>query len=302
MLPIITDSHHAATLARQQNDRFYLAAYSLQTWISELSIRAIADYVDNPDPGGRSMQAGQAAQGFVHCLGRVRDQHFHHAFNSFVRFAHCDNPLSLTLLQALAPVYIEHECTGDFLRPGGPSPLTSPDPQLLRRTVQRACDWLDAVIHLQTHSLWFKEPACFAPDPEVRRLAASALSQQFAAQMNDPAVVSHFTANTTPRPPTPERPWPFPKFDERVIFLWPILRHYSWSFGDLWTVLQEHDSQPCPCESAAQLEDYCSSNLGLRIPIKDDQSRANPLGFQVARRFLARGGAKSPVIGSAPWS
>jgi hypothetical protein len=315
-LPLITTFEHAAALAERTQDRFYLAAFKLQSWVSELSIQAIAEYAEKAEPAERPMQTGQAWRAFQPVFGKVRDESFHHVINCINRFAFCENPLSFTLLGGMAPVFIEHELTGDYLGPN----VLNPSPDLMRRSVQRLCDWLDAVIHLNTHRLWFLEPACFDPDPEKRRLAAREISQPYIAQMADSAMFLPYTqpgpahrqskpACASPVAPDaprrlPERPWPFPKLDEYLITLWPLVKLHNWTYVDFWKLLSDADVPLAgsPCQTHRGLATYCFHTLGLR-----KCGHGRPIcnlslpGYAVAQRFLHPKPSK-PALGHGPWS
>jgi len=318
-LPLINNSEEAIALAEQTHDDFYLAAFRLQVWLSELSIQAVAEYADKPKPEDRAMQTGQAWRTFFSALGGVSDENLYQVIQCLTRFSECDNPLSQLLLRALAPIYLEHDFSGDFLGPKAPDLSQRPRQLalLMLRSVQRACDWLDAAIHLQTHGLWFKEPACFDPDPETRRLAARELSQPYVAQMGDPSLTRSYLQSPetaqrirvtpesqTSRPSRSERPWPFPKFDEAVIVLWPLLKLHNWTYADFWNVLRDAglQSHASPCKNHRQLAAYCCGALGLRKTGHGQTARnAKPAGYAFAKRLL-RPPHRSSAIGQAPWS
>jgi len=75
-LPILKTHDDALALAQSADDYFYLAAYKLQVWISELQIEALAQYAEKPNPADRQMQTGQAWRAFQPVFGHVRDQSF----------------------------------------------------------------------------------------------------------------------------------------------------------------------------------------------------------------------------------
>jgi hypothetical protein len=310
-LPLFRTSDDALALTVHHQDPFFLAAFSLQDWVCGLLTQAMNEYADHPDPAARSMQTGQAWRAFQPVFGQVCDEDFHTVVNYLARFALCESPVCQQLRRALLLVYSEHDLSGDFLapRPVGPSPN-------LRRSVERLCDWLDAVVQINTHILWAREPACFDPDPEKRRLATDRLIEPCIAEMNEPAVVTPYLpprnrsnhakpAATSSVPPVVARPWPYPRFDEAVISVWPLLTLHNWTYADLWNLLSHVGGQvaPAPCPNPRHLAHYCLHTLGLRKSGHGQTTRNSlPPGHQVALRFLRRTSHRSPPLGRGPWS
>jgi hypothetical protein len=315
-LPTMTSPEQACSLARQNHDHFYLDAFLMQVWLSNAAIDAIAHYAEKPNPADRHMQTGAALCAFHVTFPDLSSPKLLPFIHNLVRFSECHNPICLTLLKALAPVYIEHDLTGDYLGPK--SPRFTDDPAkgfiLIRRSLERLCEWLDAVIHLQTHSLWFASPDCFHPVVEKRRLAASDLAQPYIAQMSDttsmrpylePAHSPRFKPLPESAPKhTPPGDWPFPKFDEYVISLWPLLKLHSWSAAELLEAISfaRLPATAYPCQDPDALVAYCADSLGLHLPPVDhpDRHSATP-GYDFVKRFLGPKRHK-PEIGQAPWS
>jgi hypothetical protein len=304
-LPMIKSQEEALRLASEHGDSFYVSAFALQHWLSQLSIRAVTDYSTVTDPYYRPMQTGQAWAAFL-ALFPVTDDECSPLISTLMRFSECENPLSHLLLSALAPIYLEHGFYGDYLGPKAPN--YSDDPasfgRLARESIQRLCDWLDAVVHFQTHALWHKVPACFDPDPEKSRLAAERLSQPYIAQMDDPALVRPYlpTPAASAADSAPERPWPFPRLDECIIALWPMVKLHHWSFAALHKVLSQAGAQPGapPLKDSRALQTYCAASLGLHTPAQKANG-ADPPGYSLSL-YLCQPRRSSPPIGQAPWS
>src|SRR5258707_13799856 len=106
-LPIIKSPEEALRLAAEHGDSFYVSAFRLQHWLSELSIRAVTDYTEITDPNYRPMQTGQAWAAFL-ALFPVTDDECSELVSTLMRFSECQNPLSHLLLSALAPIYLQH--------------------------------------------------------------------------------------------------------------------------------------------------------------------------------------------------
>src|ERR1041384_3778768 len=58
---------------------------------------------------------------------------------------------------------------------------------LLRRTLERWCEWIDALTHFQTHACWCLAPLQFDPDPEMRELAVLGTSQRLFGKLSAPS-------------------------------------------------------------------------------------------------------------------
>jgi hypothetical protein len=313
--PFIASPEQACDLAQKNHDHFYLEAFRLQVWLNSVTVESVCDYADIPNPANRRMQTGQAWRAFNFILQPVTDEVLPLLIDSLVRLSNYDNPFSINLLKALGPVYHEHDLTGEFLGPKSPPCTNEPAKafNLMRRSIQRMCEWLDAVIHLQTHDVWFDYPDCFHPDFEKRQLAALELSQPFVAQMKDttftrpylksPSSARFEVPDATPKR-TPPRTWPFPKFDEIVISLWPLLKLHHWSASEmLGAVAFAHlPAAAYACQDPDDLVDYCANSLGLHQPPVDHPDRQlDTPGYQFAKLFLNPPHRK-PKIGEGPWS
>lgn len=57
--------------------------------------------------------------------------------------------------------------------------------RMARRSVERWCDWIDALVHYQTHASYHLQPAKYDPDPQKRELAALGINQRNYANMDD---------------------------------------------------------------------------------------------------------------------
>lgn len=320
-LPTINSSEQAFALARKHRDIFYLAAFRLQLWIGDLLTEAMNQYTRYPNPADRSMQTGQAWRAFQSLFDRIQDQDFHDLLYFLLRLSECDNPVSTPLLAAWVPVYREHELSGNYFSrsPLDPYDEISLDLPLMRRSVQRMCDWLDAIVHVDTHILWVLEPACFDPDPEIRRLATLATTQPCVAQLDDPQLVApyvHKPAADRPQHPspspspsaavaTPGPHRPFEPLDESIMTIWPLVKFHNWSYADLWNVLAQSAVRfnLAPCSNHRDLARYCSRTLGLRKSGCGQTTRDSlPPGHPIAHRLLGHFTRRSRRLGRGPWS
>jgi len=125
---------------------------------------------------------------------------------------------------------------------------------LLRRTVERWCDWLDAANHLHRHRNWRHTPIYFDPDVEKRDLAGLGLVQRNYSEMNDwtKGAGQHLHAqfaqryNQSPKWLTvgqamasqEKRPWTYHEVDTFIIYLWPLLKRHNWTYRDLLNIVR----------------------------------------------------------------
>src|SRR6266496_3780212 len=266
-LPLMKSFEDAVSLCDNERDSFYTDAFMLQAWIGHLLDQAIADYGDSRRSHSRIMQFGQAQRGFLQVFGNTTEQEFESLLHNCHRFTGYDDPLAEILLQAVVPLSIEHECSGDFSAARALDRSRRPREALglMRQSVERWCDWVDAVIHLQTHVLWHLAPECFSAGRDRRDWAALGIHRWFAGQMSDlrkmklsarnfaadgPAADARLLEDLAPYGACqPKRTWPHPELDEAVISLWPLLQRHNWTFADLLNVLRDVLPRPeiYPC-------------------------------------------------------
>jgi hypothetical protein len=305
-LPEMKSFEDAVSLCDNERDKFYTDAFMLQAWIGRLLDQAIADYGDPRRTQSRIMQFGQAQRGFLQVFGNTTDAEFQSLLNNCHRFTGYDDPLAEILLQAVVPHSIEHECSGDFSGARALDLARRPRESLalMRQSVERWSDWLDAVIHLQTHALWHLAPECFRPGRDRRDWAVLGIHRWFAGRMSDPRKLKLSARNFAAVPPgadtallersapyqafQPRRTWPHPELDEAVISLWPLLQRHNWTYGDLLTVLRDILPQPgiYPCENERNLATYCAFTLRLRKFGHGKTAReSRPAGYELALRL-----------------
>jgi hypothetical protein len=311
-LPQMSTLQDAAKLNLQEKTTFFVSAFLFQGWVSELNLASVALLAEKPDPNDRSFQTGQAWSGFRKYFGRASDAEFPEIFSHVMQFAECDDPLADQVFDAIAPLSIEHEITGNFLGRRTPASFRTRPKELLalmRATTTRLCDWLDALCHLRVFLQWHIMPDCFDPDPQKRELASLGVNHRQFEFLNEKSQLHHLdhmadlvdelknspqwaayrqvAFNPAPAP----RPWPSQHFDTAIIKVWPLLLHYRWTGADLLWVLRQFLAPDalsvCPDQPA--LADYCARTLGLRSPLMESLRRHNPepLAFQVAKRFLS---------------
>ena len=323
-------------------------------WLAFLHQEMVTEYAEKKTRH-RSPQTGQAWRAFNQIFGGLTVPQLLRVVTAMLHFTQEDDILAQSLRNSLAPLLLEHELSGDFLGPNtaprtaaaSPSPLNGeraergetvsskkkstnpwaqhpqPDPwlpesqaaPLLRRTVERWCDWLDADIHLHAHRYWHHSPVCFDPDPEKRHLACLGRTQRHFASQPDSIkaqwqtlhslLAEHF--KNSPKWNTvgqammsdAEHPWLYPEADSLIISLWPLVKRHHWTYRDLRNVAlslrsQHHPSSIIqhpvyPWRTDADLATFTLNTLALRKPTPGKTTKSgHPPGEEIARLLFAR--------------
>jgi hypothetical protein len=306
-LPFMTSIADAQAICEQENDPFYLDAFMIEAWLGQAVLEAASEYARTKCARNRNMQTGQAWRAFLPLFGHAQDAEFPHVLQSLFRFAEYEDAQAHLLGRAFIPLAFEQERFSDFF---GPQAVGNPPPpaemvRLARRSVERWCDWIDALVHFQTHAGWHRQPAKFDPDAEKRELAALGINQRNYASMND------FEKNwwqwhhgeaaerfkNSPKWATlgkamaagNEKVWNYPELDRALITNWPLLKKHNWTYRDLLAVLKMIFPPPhrYPLASEPELAAYCQNVLGLRKSGPKGRSRPDgkPPGWEVGLKL-----------------
>jgi hypothetical protein len=302
----------AAKLNVQERTTFYVSAFLFQAWISVLTLANAAQFAEKTNPDGRSFQTGQAWRGFLNYFGKAPDVEFPDLFGHLMQFAEYDDPLAAHLFDAIVPLSIEHDLTGNFLGKHT-APVLGNHPKdllaLMRSTATRLCEWLDAILQIRVFQEWHFIPNCFDPDPQQRELGYLAFNRRHFGEMSEKSKLHYLEhladvaqeLKHSPKwaayrqaasgPLSEPRPWPTEALDLAIIKLWPLFIRYRWSGTDLfWAlgqVLKPGDLAACPNEAA--LAAHCTKTLCLRCARLDSirRQRPEPRAYAVARRLCA---------------
>jgi len=278
----------------------------IHAWVSQLMLEASGLYVSRQNARSMPMQTGQALLGFLQIFGNVKDEELHRLIQSLHRFTESDDPLAVVLFKALVNLSTEHDSHGDFVGVRAPDITERPRSAAIwmRESLERWCDWIDSVIHLQTHSQWHLAPECFDPDPAKREATTRAINQRYLAQMrrlgmadwrsqasDTTQVCKEMPAWQMLPPPAisqPQRPWPHPELDEAIITLWPLVKRHNWSYTDLLSVLRDlvDSTDAYPSQNESNLATYCTRALHLRKAWLGKTAKMDrPVGYVVALRL-----------------
>jgi hypothetical protein len=299
-----------AACAKAQ-DPFYLDAFMIEAWLGDVVLEAATEYAEKKNAKNRAMQCGQGWRGFLKVFGHAQDEEFPQVLQSLYRFTEFQDVQSLMLLKAIFPMSVEHECFGDFLGPKSIGVVTKPKEiiSLMRRSVERWCEWLDSQIHFNIHEIWHLAPVMLDPDPEKRELAALGVNQRAFGHLSDfskswwqwhhdeaserfkdspkwKMVGKAMAAQET-------KIWNYPDLDNVVILLWPLVKRHNWTYRDLKAVVSRVLPAPHPylLEREQDLAAYCTNVLGLQkhgCPPGKSSPDGRPTGYEVAERICQR--------------
>jgi hypothetical protein len=291
---------------RQPPDLPRLIAMGIQQWLAQLLARAMTEYAEKKNPTDRSLQSGHAWTAFAQTFGPLTGSGLLHVCLGLCRFAASDDPLAPVLSGAGRALFLEHDSTGEFLGPKNPdlSRETAQALLLARQSIERWCAWIDASVHLLTHSCWHSSRACFDPDPDKRDLACLGVIQRHFARQPESIkmlwqhVYSEAAERFKDSPKWPalgqamssqsDKPWTYRQLDTLIISLWPLLKRHNWTYRDLMNVTRSLISRPdaYPCQREQDFSVHCLTVLGLRKTGRGKSSPdGRPPGHQIAREI-----------------
>jgi len=300
----------ALAVCAKEGDNFYVTAFMIECWLGHIILEAAEEYAGKKCARNRKMQTGQAWRVFMELFGHAKDAEFPHVLQSFYRFAEYDDSQARLLCRAIIPLSFEHECFGDYVGPRTMEVVQRPTEavRLARRSVERWCDWIDAVIHFETHAGWHLQPVKFDPDPEKRELAVLGINQRNYAKLdefsktwwqwhhseaaerfkNSPKWGNLGKAMGTDQ----ERVWNYPDLDIAIITNWPLLKKHNWTYRDMLEVVKQLLPPPhrYPLTNEPVLATYCQNVLGLRKsgPQGRSSQDGKPRGWEVALRMCRK--------------
>ena len=307
-LPLMKTIDDAVAICEHEHDNFYVTAFMVEAWLGELTVRTMAESAEKKTALDRHLQTGDASLLFQETFGRAKDAEFPHLFECLLRFMEYDDVQSRTLRSAFGLLATEHapmQCP--VLHLPATSSAISTGIQYMRSLCSRLCEWLDAVVHCETHQFYYHSPVSFDPDPEKRELSSLGVLQRHYAELDDFCKAwwqwHHGEAaerfKNSPKWKTvgaamasdQTRHQSYPEIDELVICLWPLLKKHNWTYRDLLNVTRSVAKRPTvyPLAEDRELATYCPNVLGLR---KGGQgttaANGKPAGFDVAMRLCGR--------------
>jgi hypothetical protein len=308
-LPFMKSAEDAIALCQKEQDNFYLTAFMIEAWLGQVVIDSMAQYAENKSATDRAMQTGQAWRFFQETFRYEKNADLPHVLSALCRFSEYDDPQARLLNRAVRPLSMEHECFGDFIGPKTEvkGKRRGEAAMLLRQTIERLCQWVDAVNHFDTHELRHLSPVSFDPDPEKRELAALGINQQCYAGLSDfsknwwqwhhSEAAERFKESPkwrmvgTAMSSKPSDNWTYQAQDEVLIWFWPLVTRYNWTYRDLINVARGVLPLPLayPFQREQDVASYCANVLGLRKRAKGKTAKdGRPRGHEIALRLCER--------------
>lgn len=139
-----------------EDERFHLNCVVAQVWLLQLRRYTETRYGETPAAQRPVLQTGYARRSFFTLFEPPNAIEAVRLFENLLRFANYESAApARTFFLAYAPLAFEHDASGEYIGPG----VWSPDAgskiaaARVRRTLQRWCDWLEALMHFQIHEL-----------------------------------------------------------------------------------------------------------------------------------------------------
>jgi hypothetical protein len=137
-------------------DRFDLNALVGQIWLVQLREHTEVLYNEPPKVGRLALQSGFAWRSFARLFEPLSAIESVRLFENLLRFANYEAyPPARAFFLAYAPLSFEHDISGEYIGPGVWTPDAGADNAALRvrRTLERWCQWMEALAHFQVHDL-----------------------------------------------------------------------------------------------------------------------------------------------------
>lgn len=136
------------------DDHFHLNCVVAQVWLVQLRRYVETRYLQSGKAARQFLQTGYAWHSFSALFDPSGALESVRLFENLLRFANYEHAApARTFFLAYAPVVFEHDLSGEFIGPGVSRPEADATDAAVRvrRTLQRWCDWLEALMHFQIH-------------------------------------------------------------------------------------------------------------------------------------------------------
>jgi len=141
---------------KTEDERFHLNCVVAQVWLLQLRRYTEMRHAESPCGRRPALQTGYARRSFSILFEPPSAIEAVRLFENLLRFANYESAApARTFFLAYAPLVFEHDVSGEYIGPGVWSPEAGSKNAAVRvrRTLQRWCDWLEALMHFQIHDL-----------------------------------------------------------------------------------------------------------------------------------------------------
>ncbi len=152
----------AWNLGKATSDRFHFNSLALQVWFAQLHQHATNQYAERAKGKEGPSQTGQAWRTFRELFEPLTPIESVRLFENLLRFANYDaHAPARAFFLAYAPLAFEHDASGEYIGPGVWTRKAGSKGAALRvrRTLERWCDWLEALAHFHARELCHPEPS-----------------------------------------------------------------------------------------------------------------------------------------------
>lgn len=313
-LPAFTSWEECQAYSKAKDDPFYLIAFMIEAWVGDVTQSTIKHYAENKS-GKRHLQTGIAWESWRRVFGTVKPEEWPGVLTALLRFSNCDAPESdyikhIMNVVALEDHYGEPVSISAYIATGTVQALTLDELfRKMRYLFQRMAEWLEAVIHWNTHLTAAIAPKVLQSSQEKRELYQLGLLQRNHAnlgvngkawwQFRHGDMANRFSgkpelgligqAQANEKWGSLKRP----QVDQLTIHWWPLLKRYHWTDRDMRLLIRQVVDRPdeYPLNEDKEFADYRQKALGLK-KAKSNQDKSSPdghpRGWKVAMAMVGR--------------
>ncbi len=312
-LPAFTSWEECLAYSKAKQDAFFIIAFQIEAWMGDVSCYTLKHYSEHKS-GKRQLQTGVAWESWLRMFGWAKPDEWPFILTSLTRFSKCDAPESEHIAHMLALVALEdvHGEPVSLTAQMTSEPAIARTPEVLIRKMrylfQRMSEWMEAILHWQTHLSVALAPELLQPSHEQRELYQLGLIQRNFGnldrngkawwQFRHGEMASKFSARPELRligQAQANEKWGAlerPQIDELTIHWWPLLKRHSWTDRDMRLLIQRVVDHPknYPLNEDKAFADY-RKVLGLKKnKAKRDKSSLDgkPTGWKVALAMVNR--------------
>lgn len=307
-IPAWKTQEECEAYCEEQGDMFFLTAFMIEAWLGGISSAIVQEYAEKKS-GKRHLQTGQALKSWQQVFGHVEPDGWGDILDSLGRFSRCDAPESVYVARVLWCLTLEDR----YVEPGGIAQLVAKHKSVpltldqlldwMRNRFRRINEWMEALVHWQTHWMAGVAPIAFGPTEEERELVQIGFLQANYSKLDERSrgwwqfrhddLAQQFAGQPTWRLLGQAQAYDnfrdlrHSAVDELTILWWPLFVRYRWTDRDMRLMVRRMAPHPdsYPLREDKEFADYRKKALGL---VRADNTRCKstkdgkPRGWQVA--------------------